>query len=63
MSRQQTDEARKKLVDGGMKVVVPSPALQKELDSLGETIRNEWLLKADDDAKAAMSRYLKTVGK
>ena len=63
MSREQTDDGRKKLVDAGMKVVVPSPALQKELDGLGQTLRNEWLLKADDDAKAVMSQYLKAAGK
>ena len=63
MSRQQTDEMRRKLAEGGMKVVKPTPALQKELDRIGETLRNDWLQKADDDAKTVMTQYLKAVGK
>ena len=63
MSRQQTDEARKKLSDAGTKVVKPSATLQRELDKIGETMRNEWMQKADDDAKAVMTQYLKAMGK
>jgi TRAP-type C4-dicarboxylate transport system substrate-binding protein len=63
MSRQQVEEARKKLGDAGMKVVKPSPALQTELNKIGETMRTEWLQKADDDAKAVMAQFLKATGR
>jgi TRAP-type C4-dicarboxylate transport system substrate-binding protein len=63
MSRQQADEARKKLAESGLKVLKPSPTLQHELDKIGETMRAEWLQKADDDAKAVMTQYLKAMGK
>lgn len=59
MSRQQADEARKKLAQTPIKVLKPTPALQRELDKVGETMRTEWLQKADDDAKAVMTQYLK----
>ena len=63
VSRQQVDEARKKLAEAGMKVVKPSPTLQRELDKIGETMRGEWLLKADDDAKTVMTQFLKATGR
>ena len=63
MSRQQVDDARKKLAEAGLKVLKPSPTFQRELDKIGETLRTEWLQKADDDAKAVMTQYLKTVGR
>lgn len=59
MSRQQADEARKKLAQTPIKVLKPTLALQRELDKVGETMRTEWLQKADDDAKAVMTQYLK----
>jgi TRAP-type C4-dicarboxylate transport system substrate-binding protein len=63
MSRQQADEARKKLAASGLKVLEASPAFKSELDKIGEALRNEWLQKADDDAKAVMSQYLKAAGR
>ena len=46
-----------------MKVVKPSPALQAELNKIGETMRTEWLQKADDDAKTVMAQFLKATGR
>jgi TRAP-type C4-dicarboxylate transport system substrate-binding protein len=63
MSRQNVDEARKKLAEMGMKVVKPSPALQAELTKIGETMRAEWLAKADDDSKATIAAFLKATGR
>lgn len=60
-SRQQVDEARKTLAARGMKVVKPGAKLQAELDKVGEQMRNEWLAKADDDAKTVVAQFLKTV--
>jgi len=63
MSRQKVDEARGELAKQGMKVVKPSPALQGELNKIGETMRAEWLAKADDDSKATVNAFLKAVGR
>ncbi len=63
LSRQRADEARKTLAQNGLKILKPSATMQKELDKIGETLRNEWLQKADDDAKAVMAQYLKAVGR
>ena len=63
MSRQQVDEARKALADKGMKVVKPGPKLQAELDKIGQQMRSEWLVKADDDSKAVVAQFLKAVGR
>lgn len=63
MSQKEADAARKKLAESGLKVLKASPTLQAEFDKIGETLRNEWLSKADDDAKAVMAAYLKSLGK
>jgi TRAP-type C4-dicarboxylate transport system substrate-binding protein len=63
LSRSQSDEARKVLLQHGLKPLKPTATLQKELDKIGETLRNEWLQKADDDAKAVMVQYLKASGR
>jgi len=63
MSRQQVDEARKQLAEKGMKVVKPSPKLQAELNKIGESMRSDWLQKADDDAKAVVTQFLKATGR
>ncbi len=63
IGKQQAADARKTLAKNGLKISKPSAALQKELDKIGETMRNEWLQKADDDAKAVMTAYLKAVGR
>lgn len=63
MSQKEADLARKKLAESGMKVLKASPALQQELDKIGETLRTEWVSRADDDAKAVMTQYLKAMGK
>jgi TRAP-type C4-dicarboxylate transport system substrate-binding protein len=59
LSRQKADEARKTLAERGIKVLKPSKTLQRELDAIGESLQAEWLKKADDDAKAVMTQYLK----
>ena len=63
MSRHNVDESRKTLVQNGMKVVKPSPTLQAELDKIGETLRADWLKKADDDSKATITAFLAAVGR
>ena len=45
-----------------MKVVKPGPKLQAELDKIGDTMLNDWLQKADDDAKAVVAQFRKAVG-
>ena len=62
-SRQVVDEARKQLADKGMKVVKPGPKLQAELVKIGEQMRNDWLQKADDDAKTVVAQFLKATGR
>lgn len=63
MSREQVEGARKKLGEMGMKGGYPNPTLLRELHAIGETMRAEWLQKADDDAKAVMAQFLKSVGR
>jgi len=63
MSRDNVEGARKKLMEMGMKGGVPGPTLLKELHAIGDTMRNEWLQKADDDAKQAMAQFMKAVGR
>ena len=50
-------------MQNGLKIFKPSATMQKELDKIGETLRDEWLQKADDDAKAVMTQYLKAAGR
>ncbi len=63
LSRENVDTARKKLAEMGIKIVKPSAAFQAELNQIGETMRAEWLQKADDESKAAISQFLKAVGR
>ncbi|MFN0301877.1 MAG: TRAP transporter substrate-binding protein [Burkholderiales bacterium] len=63
LSRENVDTARKKLAEMGIKIVKPSSAFQAELNQIGETMRAEWLQKADDESKAAISQFLKAVGR
>lgn len=61
MSREKVDEARKELAAKGMKVVKPGPKLQAEFDKIGEQMLNDWLQKADDDAKKVVAEFRKAV--
>ena len=61
-SRQQVDEARKQLAEK-MKVVKPGPKLQAEFTKIGEAMLNDWLQRADDDAKAVVTQFRKTAGR
>lgn len=62
MSFEKTDEARKVLA-GRMKVLKPSAQLQGELQKIGEALRNEWLQKADDEARKVVAEFLKATGR
>jgi TRAP-type C4-dicarboxylate transport system substrate-binding protein len=61
MSREKVEEARKELAAKGMKVVKPGPKLQAEFDKIGEQMLNDWLQKADDDAKKVVADFRKAV--
>jgi TRAP-type C4-dicarboxylate transport system substrate-binding protein len=63
MSEEWVETARRKLKEMGMKGGAPSPALMKELSAIGDTMRAEWLQKADDDSRTVMASFLKTVGR
>ena len=63
MSREQVDIARKQLAEKGMKVVKPGPQLQAELKKIGDTMLNDWLQKADDDAKKVVADFRKAVNR
>ena len=63
LSRSNVDAARAKLAEMGMKVVKPSPTFRGELNKIGQTLQSEWLGKADDDSKAVVAQFLKSVGR
>jgi TRAP-type C4-dicarboxylate transport system substrate-binding protein len=63
MAREENAKARATLKEKGMHGGNPAPAFYGELKAVGETMRTEWLQKADADSKAAMADYLKLIGK
>ena len=63
MSREQVEVARKQLAEKGMKVMKPGPQLQGEFRKVGDTMLQEWLTKADDDAKKVVADFHKAVGR
>ena len=63
VSEEKTKFYLEQLTKNGMKVVKPSPALQGELNKIGDTMRADWLTKADDDSKAVVTQFLKSVGR
>lgn len=63
MSREQVEIARKKLVEMGMKGGQPSATLLRELAVIGDTLRSEWVQKADEDSKLVLNQFLKVAGR
>jgi len=55
--------APKTLAQNGMKVHQASDTLKKELRAIGDTMLNEWLAKADDVSKKAVTEYKAAVGR
>lgn len=52
-------EAEKTLTDNGMTLTVPEGQLADELDKVGETMLEEWMANADEQAKAIVAEMRK----
>lgn len=59
LSKQANTDAPKALAQNGMKIIVPSPALQKELRAIGTTLTDEWIAATGADGKALIEAYRK----
>lgn len=58
-SQELVSEAEKTLADNGMTIVVPEGDLAASFDKIGETMLEEWMAGADDQAKAVASAIAK----
>lgn len=59
ISKEEAKRTVKALSDNGMKVLMPSASLQKELKAVGDQMVKEWLEKAGADGKAIVDAYNK----
>jgi len=57
ISQQEAESSVKTLADNGMKVLMPSDTLSKELQAIGDTMVEEWLDKAGADGKTIADAY------
>jgi TRAP-type transport system periplasmic protein len=58
-SQQKDEEFIKELVAKGVKVSPPSDALRKELQTIGETMTQEWIKSSGADGQAIITAYRK----
>src|SRR5690606_33742267 len=58
-SKEEADRTVKALGDNGMKVLMPSDSLQKELKAVGDQMVKEWVEKAGADGKTIVDAYNK----
>jgi TRAP-type C4-dicarboxylate transport system substrate-binding protein len=59
ISQQEAESSVKTLADNGMKVLMPSDTLSKELQAIGDEMVVEWLDKAGTDGKTIADAYSK----
>jgi TRAP-type C4-dicarboxylate transport system substrate-binding protein len=59
LSKQANNDAPKVLAQNGMKILAPSPTLQKELRAIGAALTDEWLTATGADGKALIDAYRK----
>jgi TRAP-type C4-dicarboxylate transport system substrate-binding protein len=59
ISQKEAASSLKTLADNGMKVLMPSDTLSKELQAIGDEMVEEWLDKAGADGKAIADAYNK----
>jgi TRAP-type transport system periplasmic protein len=59
MSMEEAESSKAALIQNGMKVQPPSPALASGFKKIGETLTEDWLKKAGADGKAVVDSYKK----
>lgn len=59
MAQQETKAMNKALEENGIKVLAPSPELQKSLQKIGTTMANEWVKEAGSVGENILEKYRK----